>query len=39
MGAFWAEEKRIKLLFNKDKLQRKAGTGQRQGFVDVGAIR
>ena len=29
----------IKLLFNKDKLEREAGTGQRQGFADVGAIK
>ncbi len=43
----WLMEKRtrehaqnvIKLLFNKDKLEREAGTGQRQGFADVGSIR
>lgn len=43
----WIMEKRtrehaqnmIKLLFNKEKLKREAGTGQRQGFPDVGAIR
>jgi riboflavin synthase len=28
----------IKLLFNKEQLQHEAGTGQRQGFADVGAI-
>ena len=43
----WLMEKRtrehalnvIKLLFNKEKLKLEAGTGQRQGFRDVGAIR
>ncbi len=43
----WLMEKRIrehaqnvlKLLFQQEKLQREAGTGQRQGFADVGAIR
>ncbi|VVB87626.1 Riboflavin synthase [uncultured archaeon] len=43
----WLMEKRtrehaqnvIKLLFHQEKLQREAGTGQRQGFADVGAIR
>ena len=29
----------IKILFHKDRLEREAGTGQRQGFADVGAIR
>ncbi len=29
----------IKLLFHQEQLQREAGTGQRQGFADVGAIR
>ncbi len=29
----------IKLLFHQEQLQREAGTGQRQGFPDVGAIR
>ena len=28
----------IKLLSNNEKLQREAGTGQRQGFSDVGGI-
>jgi len=43
----WLMEKRtrehaqnvLKLLFNKEKLQREAGTGQRQGFPDAGAIK
>lgn len=43
----WLMEKRtrehaqnvILLLFNKEKLKLEAGTGQRQGFPDVGAIR
>ncbi len=43
----WLAEKRtrehaqnvIKLLFHKEQLQREAGTGQRQGFADAGAIR
>ena len=43
----WLAEKRtrehaqnvIKLLFHQEQLQREAGTGQRQGFPDVGAIR
>ncbi|MBU4220759.1 MAG: riboflavin synthase [Euryarchaeota archaeon] len=43
----WLMEKRtrehaqnaVKLLFQQDKLQREAGTGQRQGFVDVGALK
>ncbi len=43
----WLAEKRtrehaqnvLKLLFHQEKLQREAGTGQRQGFADVGAIR
>ena len=29
----------LKLLFNKEQLLREAGTGQRQGFADVGAIK
>ena len=29
----------IKLLFNKEQLQREAGSGQRQGFADVGPIK
>jgi riboflavin synthase len=29
----------VKLLFHQEQLQREAGTGQRQGFADVGAIR
>ncbi len=29
----------IKLLFHQEQLQREAGTGQRQGFADIGAIR
>ncbi len=29
----------LKLLFHQEQLQREAGTGQRQGFADVGAIR
>src|SRR4030066_2246387 len=29
----------IKLLFHQEKLQHEAGTGQRQGFSDVGAIK
>jgi riboflavin synthase len=29
----------LKLLFRQEQLQREAGTGQRQGFADVGAIR
>jgi len=28
----------VKLLFYQEKLQKEAGTGQRQGFEDVGAI-
>ncbi len=28
----------IKMLFNKDQLQREAGTGKRQGFADVSPI-
>ena len=43
----WLMEKRtrehaqnvLKLLFRLEQLQREAGTGQRQGFADVGAIR
>ena len=43
----WLMEKRtrehaqnvINLLFHQEKLQREAGTGQRQGFADVGTIR
>ena len=43
----WLMEKRtrehaqnvLKLLFRQEQLQREAGTGQRQGFADVGAIR
>jgi len=43
----WLTEKRtrehaqnvLKLLFQKEKLLREAGTGQRQGFEDVGAIK
>ncbi len=43
----WLAEKRtrehaqnvLKLLFHQEQLQREAGTGQRQGFADVGAIR
>jgi riboflavin synthase len=43
----WLAEKRtrehaqnvLKLLFKQEQLQREAGTGQRQGFADVGAIR
>ncbi len=43
----WLMEKRtrehaqnaIKLLFRQEQLQREAGTGQRQGFADVGMIR
>ncbi len=43
----WLAEKRthehaqnvLKLMFHQEKLQREAGTGQRQGFADVGAIR
>ncbi len=43
----WLMEKRIrehaqnvlKLLFQQEKLKREAGTGQRQGFADVGSIR
>ncbi len=43
----WLMEKRtrehaqnvIKLLFHKEQLEREAGTGQRQGFADVGAIK
>ncbi len=43
----WLAEKRtrehaqnvLKLLFHKEQLQREAGTGQRQGFADVGGIR
>lgn len=43
----WLAEKRtrehaqnvLKLLFRKEQLEREAGTGQRQGFADVGAIR
>lgn len=43
----WLTEKRtrehaqnvLKLLFQKEKLLREAGTGQRQGFPDTGAIR
>ncbi len=43
----WLMEKRtrehaqnvIKLLFYQEQLQREAGTGQRQGFADVGPIR
>ncbi|MCE8424221.1 MAG: riboflavin synthase [Candidatus Methanoperedens sp.] len=42
----WLMEKRtrehaqnvIKLLFYQEKLQHEAGTGQRQGFADAGAI-
>ncbi len=42
----WLAEKRtrehaqnvLKLLFHKEQLQREAGTGQRQGFADVGGI-
>jgi len=42
----WLTEKRtrehaqnvIKLLFHQEQLQRDAGTGQRQGFADVGAV-
>lgn len=29
----------IKLLFHQEQLQHEAGTGQRQGFADVGPIR
>lgn len=29
----------IKLLFHHDKIQRKAGTGQRQGFEDAGPLK
>ncbi len=29
----------VKLLFHQEQLQREAGTGQRQGLADVGAIR
>lgn len=29
----------IKLLFSQEQLQREAGSGQRQGFADVGPIR
>ncbi len=29
----------LKLLFHQEQLQREAGTGQRQGFADVGAVR
>ena len=43
----WLIEKRtrehaqnvIKLLFKKEQLEHEAGTGQRQGFTDVGAIK
>jgi riboflavin synthase len=43
----WLAEKRtrehaqnvLKLLFHQEQLQREAGTGQRQGFADAGAIR
>lgn len=43
----WLTEKRtrehaqnvLKLLFQKEKLLREAGTGQRQGFPDTGAIK
>ncbi len=43
----WLMEKRtreharnvIKLLFHRERLNLEAGTGQRQGFPDVGAIR
>lgn len=43
----WLMEKRtrehaqnvIKLLLHKEQLERQAGTGQRQGFADVGAIK
>ena len=43
----WLMEKRtrehaqnvLKLLFHREKLQREAGTGQRQGFEDVGPIK
>lgn len=43
----WLAEKRtrehaqnvLKLLFKQEQLQREAGTGQRQGFADAGAIR
>ena len=43
----WLMEKRtreharnvLKLLSGQEQLQREAGTGQRQGFADVGAIR
>ncbi len=29
----------VKLLFHQEQLQREAGTGQRQGFEDVGPIK
>lgn len=29
----------IKILLHKERLEREAGTGQRQGFADVGAIK
>ena len=29
----------IRLLFYQERLQREAGTGQRQGFADIGPIR
>jgi riboflavin synthase len=29
----------VKLLFHQEQLQREAGSGQRQGFADVGPIR
>ncbi len=29
----------IKLLFYQERLQREAGTGQRQGFADIGPIK
>lgn len=43
----WLMEKRtrehvhnvLKLLFRQEQLQREAGTGQRQGFADVGPIK
>ena len=29
----------IRLLFHQERLQRESGTGQRQGFADIGPIR